>query len=288
MSDLGCLSYFLGIEVTSTPDGYYLSQAKYIHDLLDRASLTDHRSVDTPMELHTHLRATDGVPLEDPTRYRHLVDNLVYLGITHPDISYVVHILSQFMPTPTSVHYSHILCVLRYLCGTIDRHLFFSSSSSLQLHAYFDATWGSDPSDFKSLSAYCVFLSFFLIGWKTKKQIVVSRSSAEAELRALACVTAEVTWLRWLLADFGVALSSSMSVHCDITGAINIAQDPVKHELTKHVGMDYFYVRSTIQDKIIALQYVPSEIQLADLLTKAHTRTQHCFLLFKLNMLDPP
>jgi hypothetical protein len=109
-----------------------------------------------------------------------------------------------------------------------------------------------------------------LIAWKTKKEMIVSRSSAEAELRALACVTAEVTWLRWLLTDFGVALSSSTPVHCDSTSAINIAQDPVKHELIKHVGVDCFYVRSSVQDKIVSLQYVPSEIQLADLLTKAH------------------
>jgi hypothetical protein len=136
MSDLGPLSYFLEIEVTSTPDSYYLSQAKYIHDLLDRAGLTDHRSVDTPMECHTRLCATGGVPLEDPTRYRHLVNSLVYLGITRPDISYAVHILTQFMSTPTS-----LLRVLQYLRGTIDRRLFFSSSSSLQFHAYSDATW---------------------------------------------------------------------------------------------------------------------------------------------------
>jgi hypothetical protein len=109
MSDLDPLSYFLRIEVTSTPDGYYLSQGKYIHDLLDHAGLTDHCSVDTPMELHTCLRATDGVPLEDHTRHCHLVSSLVYLGITRPDISYAIHILSQFMSTPTSVHYSHLL-----------------------------------------------------------------------------------------------------------------------------------------------------------------------------------
>jgi hypothetical protein len=112
------------------------------------------------MELHTRLRAIDGVPLEDPTRYRHLVGSLIYLGITRPDISYVVHILSYFMSTPTSVHYSHLLCFLRYLRGTIDRRLFFSSSSSLQLHAYSNATWGYDPSDFKSLYLFC--LTFIL------------------------------------------------------------------------------------------------------------------------------
>jgi hypothetical protein len=210
MSDLGSLSHFLGIEVACTPDGYHLSW-RNIHDLLDCAGLIDHYSLDTPMELHTHLRATDDVPLEDSTCYHHLVDSLVYLGITRPDISFVVHILSQFMSTPTSVHYSHLLRVLQYLRGTIDRRLFFPSSSSLQLHAYSDATWSSDPSNFKSLSAYCVFLGSSLIAWKNKKQTVVSRSSAEAELRALACVTAEATWLRWLLADFGVALPSYAS-----------------------------------------------------------------------------
>jgi hypothetical protein len=131
--------------------------------------------------------------------------------------------------------------------------LFFSNSSSLQLHAYFYATWGSDPSDFKSLYVYCVFLGSSLIAWKMKTQTVVSRSSADAELRALAFVTAEATWLRWFLANFGVALFSSTSVHCDSTGAISIAQDPVKHKLIKHVGVDCFYVRSAIQDKIVAL-----------------------------------
>jgi hypothetical protein len=120
MSDLGPLSFFLGIEVTSTPDGYYLCQRKYIQDILDRASLTDHCSVDTLMDPHLRLRATNGVPVVDPTRYRHLVGSLIYLGITRPDISYVVHILSQFMSASTTIHYGHRLRVLRYLRGTID------------------------------------------------------------------------------------------------------------------------------------------------------------------------
>jgi len=94
MSDLGPLRYFFGIEVSSTPPDFYLSQEKYVQDLLDRASLTDHRTVETPMELNVHLRATDGELLADPTRYRHIVGSLVDLGVTRPDISYVVHILS--------------------------------------------------------------------------------------------------------------------------------------------------------------------------------------------------
>ncbi|KAK1644529.1 hypothetical protein QYE76_062334 [Lolium multiflorum] len=231
------------------------------------------------LELNVRLRATDGDPLPDPTRYRHLVGSLVYLAVTRPDISYPVHILSQFMSAPTSVHYSHLLRVLRYLRGTISRRLFFPRSSSLQLQTYSDATWASDPSDRKSLSAYCVFLGGSLIAWKTKKQVAVSRSSVEAELRAMALLTAEVTWLRWLLADFGVSADAPTPLLSDSTGAISIARDPVKHELTKHIGVDAFYVRHAVQHQVMALHYVPSELQLADFFTNAQTRAHHVFFL---------
>jgi hypothetical protein len=134
------------------------------------------------MVLNVHLTPTDDEPLEDPTHYRHIVGSLVYLGFTRPDISYSVHILSQFVSAPTQIHYSHLLRVLCYLRGTSTRHLFFPHSSSLQLQAYCDATWASDLSGHHSLSTYCVFLGGSLIAWKTKKQVAVSRSSAEAEL----------------------------------------------------------------------------------------------------------
>jgi hypothetical protein len=116
--------------------------------------------------------------------------------------------------------------------------LFFPCCSSLQLQAYCVATWASDPSDRRSLSAYCVFFGGSLIAWKTKKQVAVSHSSAEAELRAMLLVITEVTWLRWLLEDFGVSVSMLTPLLSDSTGAISIARDPVKHELTKHVGVD--------------------------------------------------
>jgi hypothetical protein len=103
MSDLGPLRYFLRIEISSTSEGFFLSQEKDIQNLLGRASLTDHWTAETPMELNVHLTPTDGESLEDPTRYRHIVGSLIYLGVTRPDISYFVHILSQFVSAPTQI-----------------------------------------------------------------------------------------------------------------------------------------------------------------------------------------
>jgi hypothetical protein len=84
----------------------------------------------------------------------------------------------------------------------------------------------------------------------------------------MALVTTEVTWLRWLLEDFSVSVSMSTSLLSDSTGAISIARDPLKHELTKHVGVDIHFTRSQVQDGVVALQYVLSEVQLADFFTK--------------------
>jgi len=158
MSNLGPLSYFLGIEVLRTAKGYYLSQCKYIQDLIARSGISDNRTATTPMELHLQLLPTDGSPLEDPSCYRHIVGSLVYLTVTRPDVAHAVHILSQFVSAPTSVHYGHLLRVLRYLRGTSSRCLFYASDSPLQLHAYSDATWASNPADRRSVTGYCILL----------------------------------------------------------------------------------------------------------------------------------
>jgi hypothetical protein len=288
MSDLGPLSYFLGIEVKQSTKGYHLSQSKYIQDLIARSGITDNRTAATPMDLHLHLRPTDGTPLEDPSRYQHIVGSLVYLTVTRPDIAHVVHILSQFVCAPTSIHFGHLLRVLRYLRGTSAR-LFYARDSPLQLHAYSDSTWASDPTDRRSITGYCILLGSSPIAWKSKKQAAVSRSSIEAKLRALATTSAEIVWLRWLLVDFGISCDAATPLLCDNTGAIQIANDPVKHELTKHIGVDAFFTRSHCHQHTIDLhQYVPSELQLADFFTKAQTREQHRLHLLKLNALDPP
>ena len=193
-----------------------------------------------------------------------------------------------WVSSPTNIHFGHLLRVLRYLRGTPSRCLFYDRNSPLQLHAYSDSTWVSDPTDHRSIIGYYILLGFSPIAWKSKKQAVVFCSSIEAELWALATTTSEIVRLRWLLADFGISCDIATPLLCDNTGAIQIANDPVKHELTKHIGVDAFFTRSHCHQKTIALQYVPSELQLADFFTKAQTREQHRLHLIKLNASDPP
>ena len=114
MKDLGILSYFLGLEVTSSYDGYYLSQAKYAYVLLSKAGITDNKTVSTPLEYNAKLIPLDGEPISDATRYCQLVGSLIYLTVTRPDILHVVGMVSKFMDAPRSVYYAVVLRSLQY------------------------------------------------------------------------------------------------------------------------------------------------------------------------------
>ena len=127
MKDLGPLSYFLGLEISSSSNSYYLTQAKYTFDLISRSGITDSKIVDTPIEYNNCLNTHDGELFPDATLYTQLVRSLVYLIVTRQDISYVVHIVSQFIAAPRSLHYVAVFRILRYLKGTLFHGLHFSS-----------------------------------------------------------------------------------------------------------------------------------------------------------------
>ncbi|XP_028069541.1 uncharacterized protein LOC114272071 [Camellia sinensis] len=128
MKDLGPLRYFLGIEVASSSKGYFLSLAKYANEVIHRASLTDIKISDIHIELNVKLNTTDGVLLDNPTLYRELVDCLVYRTVTHPDLAYVVHVVSQFVSVPRSPHWAALVRILHYLLSTIFQDLLSSST----------------------------------------------------------------------------------------------------------------------------------------------------------------
>ncbi|XP_047335457.1 uncharacterized mitochondrial protein AtMg00810-like [Impatiens glandulifera] len=171
MKDLGMLQYFLGIKVAYSPKGYLLSQFKYIVDLFEHVRLTDNRIVDTPLETNARYSSSDGTPLEDSGIYRTIVSNLVYFTVTCLDIAHAVHVVSQFITSPITVHWVVVLCILMYLRGTQFHSLMFPSTSSLELRAYSDVDWAGDPTNRKSTTGYCIFLGDSLISWKRKNKM---------------------------------------------------------------------------------------------------------------------
>ncbi|XP_028096480.1 uncharacterized protein LOC114296386 [Camellia sinensis] len=134
------------------------NKAKYTSDLLARAGLTDCKTATTPVDPQTCLTPLEGSLLSDATKYHQLVGSLVYLTVTRPAIAYDVHIVGQFMAAPHSPHYDALICILRYLKGTVFHGLHYSTQSSLQLYTFSDANWAGDPTDRHSTTGFCFFL----------------------------------------------------------------------------------------------------------------------------------
>lgn len=158
LKDLGPLSYFLGVEVIPHTHGLFLSQSKYIHDILQRANMLDSKPAKTPMTAHPPLLLNNGIPLSNPTTYRAIVGALQYLSFTRPDVAFPVNKLSQFMHAPTNLHLQALKRVLRYLHGTLRQGLLLRQKSTLQLHTFTDADWAGDKDNFRSTTGYIVYL----------------------------------------------------------------------------------------------------------------------------------
>ncbi|XP_019183561.1 PREDICTED: uncharacterized protein LOC109178368 [Ipomoea nil] len=230
--DLGEPGFFLGIETLKVPGGMLLTQRRYMGDILIRAGMVDCKPLATPASV-TQAVSPSTHPYENPTQYRRIVGALQYLTITRPDLSFAVNRLCQFMHSPTDDHWGLLKRVLRYIKGTLDYGLRLTPSSSMALHAFSDSDWAGCPIDRKSTSGYAVFLGSNLISWLSRKQRAVARSSTEAEYKALADVSAEVTWVVSLLQELGLHTGQPATLWCDNLGATYLCANPVFHARTK-------------------------------------------------------
>ncbi|GJR49992.1 putative RNA-directed DNA polymerase [Tanacetum coccineum] len=287
MKDLGRLKYFLGIEVLRSKQGIFMYQKKYVLDLLAEIGMVDCKPADTPMIVNQKLYMEKKARLADKGRYQRMVGKLIYLSHTRPDIAHAVGVVSKFMHQPQKAHMKAVLRIIRYLKGTAGHGVLFKQNGHLETQLYTDADWTGDKGDRRSTSGYLTLVGGNLVTWRSKKQKVVALSSAEAEFRGIARGITEVLWIRKLLTEIGYPPQEPSKVTSDNKAAIQISENPVQHDRTKHIEIDRRFIKEKLEAEVITLSFVRSQDQLADILTKAvNERTLHeC--LGKLNFENP-
>ncbi|XP_035539541.1 uncharacterized mitochondrial protein AtMg00810-like [Juglans regia] len=288
LKDLGRLSYFLGIEITYLANGIHLSQRKYICDMLSKANMLSANGVTSPMSASTRLSIHDSPTFPDPTLYRSIVGSLQYLSLTRPDIAFSVNKICQFMHNPKHSHWQAVKRLLRYLKQTLNFGILLQKSSSLQIQAFSDADWAGCPDDRRSTGGFCIFLGSNLVSWSSRKQRTVAHSSTEAEYKALANTTAEVLWLQSLLKELHIFLPKAPILWCDNLGATYLSVNPILHSRTKHMEIDFHFVRDRVAAKTIQVAFLPSKDQLADIFTKPIVSTRFSSMRTSLTVVDTP
>jgi len=286
IKDLGKLHYFLGLEISQTQAGVLLSQQKFTTELRRDYGFSIKTHAATPLPLSCKLLPDEGPLLDDPTIYRTLAGKLNLLTNTRPDLSFSVQTLSQFLQAPRASHLTALLHTLAYLSGTISKGILLQGADQLILQAFSDSDWAACSFSRRSVTGYILMLGSSPISWKSKKQGTVSRSSYEAEYRAMARAASEVVWLVRLLDDLGITGLTPVKLNCDNQSALHIARNPVFHERTKHIEIDFHFTRDKVLEGLLQLNYMPTADQLADILTKILPGPYFQTLLSKLEMVN--
>ncbi|XP_038902363.1 secreted RxLR effector protein 161-like [Benincasa hispida] len=225
MTDLGFMSYFLGMEIKQGQDEVFICQKKYVKEILKKFQMDECKTARTLMNQKEKLCKEDGVVKVDEGYFRSLIDCLMYLIVTRPEILNVVSILSRFMHCASELHLKVAKRVIRYVKSTSDFGIKFTSSKEFKLIGFSDSDWGSSIDDMRSTSDYCFTLGSSVLSWSSKKQETVAQSTAEAEF-IVAIATKECT-----------------EILVDNQAAIVISHNPVFHGKTKHLNIKLFFLR---------------------------------------------
>lgn len=271
MSDLGLMKYFLGIQVKQAKGELFISQEKYIKDMLQKFQMDKSKPVTTPMALNEKLKQDDGVEKADAKLYRRLVGSLIYLNNTRPDIIHAVNVVSRYMQEPSKLHYAAVKRILRYLQGSQRQGIKYVKEEKNELVGYSDSDWAGSIDDRKSTSGYIFCLGSKIISWSSKKQKTIALSSAEAEYIAATDAACEAVWLRRVLLDLQQTQVQPTIIYCDNMSAIALSKNPVFYARSKHIELRHHFIRDLVNKEEIILKYVGTNEQAADFLTKAVT-----------------
>lgn len=270
IKDIGPVKYYLGLKIQRNKDGIFLGQQKFITDLLFAANMSHNSPLSVPIDPHIKLydNYQSGDLLSNATSYRTFIGKLLYLTTSRPYIAFVVQLLIQFLHAPRVKHMEAVHRVLCYLKLTISHGLLFPSNNSLVLQGFSDSDWGARPLDRRSVGGYAFTLGPVIISCRSKKQALTSRSSTEAEYRALVDSSCEVIWLKQLLAELIVSHTGPIFLFCDNKSALDLATNTIYHALTKHIELDCHFIREKIHMGIVSILSIASKLNPADILTK--------------------
>ena len=267
MSMVGELKYFLGLQITQSESGIFISQSTYAKNLLERFGLNQCKEARTPMSTTIKLSKDDTGKDVDVQLYRGMIGSLMYLTASRPDLSLSVGICARNQAKPKQSHLEAVKRIIKYVKGTINLGIWYSKWSNKNLVGYCDADWTGCVDDRKSTSCGCCFLRNNLISWMSKKQNSVSLSTAEAEYIAMGSCCTQLLWMKQMSADYGMD-SGSLLVLCDNKSAINISKNPVQHSRTKHIDIRHHFIRELVEEKQVVIEHVVTVSQLVDLFTK--------------------
>jgi hypothetical protein len=269
MKDMGEASVILGVKIIRKDDSIILSQEHYVEKLLKKFNYYDFKSVSTPYDVNSQLKKNRGDPV-DQTQYAQIIGSLLHLmNFSRPDIAYAVGRLSRYTHSPNQDHWEALVKVMKYLRGTMNFGLVYSGFPVV-LEGYSDANWISDSEETKSTSGYVFTLGGGAITWRSSKQTIIAKSTMESEFVALELTGSEAEWLRNFLANIplGIKPTPSVSIHCDSQSAIAVAKNSSYNGKNRHVHLRHKVVKQLQKCGTISIDYVMSEVNLADPLTK--------------------
>ena len=279
ISDLGDARFVIGmaVEWDRPRQAVFLSQKSLIDRIVLQFGQADATPLSIPMSPGLKLRRANPDTLSTDDRlslsrlpYRSLVGSLLYLAIcSRPDIAYAVQQLSQFLDFFSFAHWHAAIRVVRYLKGTRHLRLRLGGTNGLRLLGYSDSDFTNCPDTRRSVGGYSFSLGSGVISWSAKKQKTVTTSSCEAEYVAAYGAAKENAWLCTLLKEIDIISSEPTTIFCDNNATICLSQDPLHHERVKHIDIKYHYLREQAENKILKLQYINMNDNLADIFTKA-------------------
>lgn len=263
------LNYFVGLEINRSADGIFIHQSSYIKQVIQRFGLEDANPCSTPADRHATTVEEEGQILaEGDVPYREAVGSLMFAAIvSRPDISHAVGVASRHLNKPTRAHWNNVKRIIKYLKATSEYGIHYTTTQS-ELCGYSDADFGSDTQTRKSTTGYIFKMSNGPITWCSQRQQSVCLSTTEAEYVAASQATKEAIWLHQLLTEIKEPTQLPVKLYVDNQSAIKLIRNPEFHKRTKHIDIKYHFVREKYDEGRINPIYVPSEEQLADILTK--------------------